>query len=489
MRNLASWAALLLGAAHSGAQAPISVDPAFVAPFDPDFGVESGGVADMAFLDDGNLLISGAFRYPGDLTWHNGCVLSTAGGVVSENFYGTDVGGGHIRGWNDQLYIGTYNQFIRRYEQDGTLDPGYVHGQGQINLLQGAEFVVQSDGGILQVGAISWPIWGGSIYGLMRFTNTGAVDTTYQHRLSNGNIYLLRPTGDGRYWCSGVLSEYDGQPVSRFFRIWPNGDLDTTFQSTITTGWASDVHTTPDGRLVLAGNFVVPGVQDTMYLVRLLPEGGLDTTFNNLLHLEYFDPDLYALAYGIRSIVPLDEAHLLIAGVFWTIDDDRRGALAVVDTAGNLDPVLANYYGCDSVSGGVNNDREYGGIGHAEILDDGHIYIGGEYTGFNDGTWYPEQRMLTRLRPLNVGVSETSTAEPIMEVFPNPGSERIIVRTKKMHPRTSVSILDAVGVAVSTASVSGVETVVDVAALPAGLYIIQLSAPGQNPARIKWIKQ
>jgi hypothetical protein len=225
-----------------------------------------------------------------------------------------------------------------------------------------------------------------------------------------------------------------------------------------------------------------------MYLVRLLPDGGLDTTFNNLLHLEYFHPDLYALAYGIRSIVPLDEAHLLIAGVFWTIDGDRRGALAVVDTAGNLDPVLANYYGCDSVSGGVNNDREYGGIGHAEILDDGHIYIGGEYTGFNDGTWYPDQRMITRLHPLNVDIEETEASALALSLSPNPGSATLCVGTEAGIAGIIV-LRDMHGRPVLQVRTQGDRTTLDVSHLAPGLYTVELHANGSPPLRAKWIKQ
>lgn len=488
MRSFALWAALLLGAAHSGAQAPLSVDPSFVAPFEM-HEVESSGFAQMIRLDDGNFLISGDFNYP--LDWWNDYpsgVLAPDGSLIAQSFYGTHIGGGSIRKWNDQLYIGNSNQFVRRLEQDGTWDQSYVHGQGDISLNQGADFVVQPDGGILQVGAISWPVGGGALYGLMRFTNTGSVDTTYQHRLSNGNIYTLRPTTDGRYWCSGVLSEYDGQPVSRFFRIWPNGDLDTTFSSPVLSGYANAVHEQQDGKVILGGSFKVANVGDTLYLIRLMPNGSLDPTFQNERHLEYYEPSMFAFIPYVRAILPLDDSRLLIGGGFWTVDGERRGLLAVVDTAGSLDPVLANYYGCDSVSGGPNDDREVGNVLWMDRLDDGFIYIGGIYTGFNDGTWHPEQRMITRLHPLNVGLQELAAQQPTLVLAPNPGSTLLTVTTDVPGP-VDLMLIDAQGRAIKRAVTQGPVVELDVSNLSSGPYVVELHGPGYVPVRAKWIKQ
>lgn len=487
MRKFALWVALLLGGARSGAQAPLSVDPSFVAPF-PMAQVETSGFTQMFKLDDGNFLISGDFNYPSDF-WNDypSGVLTADGNLVSPSFYGTHVGGGMIKRWNDQLYIGTYNQWLRRVSQSGVIDTGYVHGRGDINLLQGGEFVVQPDGGILQGGAIT--IDGqGPIYGLVRFTNTGAVDTTFVPRPSNGNIMTLRPTGDGRYWCGGFATEYDGQPTSRFFRIWPNGDLDTTFNSDVQVGWVHDLHTMPNGRLVLGGAFKVANVADTLYLIRLMPDGALDTTFHNERHLEYYDPNMFAFAPCIYEILPLDSAHLLIGGGFWTVDGERRGLLAVVDTAGNLDPELANYYGCDSVSGGPNDDREIGNVLWMDRMDDGYIYIGGVYTGFNDGVWHPEQRMITRLRPLVVSVQGATTQRMVMVLSPNPGINELTVHVDLIGTG-ELRLLDGQGRVVKRSRAQGPTTVLDVSGLATGHYSVELRVGGSPPRRAQWIKQ
>lgn len=491
MRNQALWAALLLGAARSGAQAPLSVDPSFVVPFELNQGYQGEAIVDLLRLIDGNLLVSGGFRYPADW-WnpHNQCVLGPNGELVSANFYGSYCGGAYMAEWNGMIYIGNSNVWLRRYHHDGIQDTSYHHcGNGEADLLQGAEYLVMPDGGILQVGAIKWPSEAGApIYGLMKFTNTGFVDTTYQHRLSNGNIYTLRETGDGRYWCSGVLNNYDGHPVSRFFRIWPNGDLDTTFNSPITAGYVRGIHTMANGKLIVAGGFVVSSVTDTLYVIRLNPDGSLDTTFNNNLHLEWFNDSLMALVPGVADMIALDSAHLMFGGAFWTIDGERRGAIAVIDTAGNLDPVLCNYYGCDSITGGPDNDRAYGGVSHLEILDDGMIYVCGNYTGFDDGVWHPEQGKITRLYPLNVGVEEHGASSVQLQLSPNPGTDALTVSTTAYGPN-AIRLLDAQGRIVLHGFSPDQPREIDVSRLAAGHYIVELHVEGISPIRAQWIKK
>lgn len=490
MRNLALWAALLLGAAHSGAQAPLSVDPSFAAPFEMVNGNQDVGVVDLVRLSDGNMLVSGGFLFPADWwNMHNDCVLGPSGDLISNNFYGSYCGGAYMADWNNMIYIGSSNVWLRRFQQDGTQDTSYHHcGSGDADLLQGAEYLVMYDGSILQVGAIQWPNEAGApIYGLMKFTNTGAVDTTYEHRLSNGNIYTLRETGDGRYWCSGVLNNYDGHPVSRFFRIWPNGDLDTTFNSPITAGYVRGIHTMANGKLIVAGGFVVSSVTDTLYVVRLNPDGSLDNTFNNNLHLEWFNDSLMALVPGVADMIALDSAHLMIGGAFWTIDGERRGAIAVIDTAGNLDPVLCNYYGCDSISGGPNNDRAYGAVGHLEIMDDGMIYVCGNFTGFDDGTWHPEQGKITRLYPLSVGVPENDARSANLRLFPNPGETGFRIETD-VEPE-GIMVRDVLGKVVLSSADRLLMKEVNAHGWPPGCYAVEVVLSKGVRRTNKWIKQ
>lgn len=486
-RYHALWAALQLGAAHSGAQTPLWADPTFVAPFDFS-SADPGGPGYPVRLDDGNILVSGTFQYPGDPNVHHCAVLGNNGELVSPNFYGTYMGLGRMVEWNDMIY-NQHPGLIDRYFHDGTIDPTFDMGQSYVDFLQPAEFNVEGDGSVLCAGAIRIaPGIGQPIYGLVKFTNTGAVDSTYQHRLSNGNIHVLRGTGDGRYWCSGVLDNYDGHPVSRFFRIWPDGELDPTFSTPIVAGYARGVYTMPNGKLILAGGFVVSGVTDTLYVIRLNPDGSLDSNFNNSLHLEWFNDSLMALVPGVADMIPLDSAHLMIGGSFWTIDGERRGAIAVIDTAGNLDTVLCNYYGCDSVSGGPDNDRAYGAVGDLAMLDDGFVYVCGAYTGFDDGIWHPEQGMITRLYPLSVGLPEQVARPVSLSLSPNPGSTYVNINTDHSG-QGDIAVYDMWGRTVLMDRVDGVERRLGTSSLPTGTYIVELRAKDQPSQRLMWVKE
>ncbi|MEO8066765.1 MAG: hypothetical protein ABI599_03620 [Flavobacteriales bacterium] len=493
MRKIAIWAALLVGVAHSGAQAPLSVDPSFEAPFDPEYGVENGFIGDIHRLDNGHLVVSGQFRFLGDLTWKSLAVLDENGALITPNFSYSGGGGGEITPWNGQLYVRNTG-FIRRFDLDGTWDSTFNMDQNNafLNILQPAEYFVEPDGSILYVGAhqIFDPgVYPTGIYGLIKLTNTGLFDTTFQHRLSDGNIYRIRPTGDGRFWCSGILSHYDGQSVSRLFRIWPNGDLDTTFNTPIVAGFMNDLHQLPDDKLLIGGSFVLSNASDTLYLIRLMSDGNLDTSFHNDRHLEWWDPDLMALGPGVYDILPLNEGQFIVGGVFWTIDGERRGAIAVVDTAGDLVDDLANYYGCDSVSGGVNNDRAYGSVGKIALLEDGMLYIGGTYTGFNDGTWYPGQRMITRLQPMNVSIAEPQAAGNTLVLWPDPGSAELNIRCAAQLLDSHITIRDLQGRVVCYLALSGSEVTVNTALWTRGLYFVELLEPEKPTLNAKWIKQ
>ena len=76
------------------------------------------------------------------------------------------------------------------------------------------------------------------IYNLIWFTNTGYLDTTKTHRYCNGVIYEIEEQADGKFLCSGTCTTYEGQPVSRIFRVHPDGALDTSFDSEVVGGRA-----------------------------------------------------------------------------------------------------------------------------------------------------------------------------------------------------------------------------------------------------------
>lgn len=157
----------------------------------------------------------------------------------------------------------------------------------------------------------------------------------------------------------------------------------------------------------------------------------------------------------------------------------------MIDTAGNLlDDELA-YYGCDSVTGGVATTYSLGGLVGIKLLSDGYYYIYGRYTGFDDGTWYPHQRMMSRLYPANVGVPDRQ--EPSISVWPNPGTDVLHVETG-MNDKVNVGVYDATGRAVLDATNPNGSLELSSAGISPGVYVVEVySAIGRKT--VKWIKQ
>ena len=68
-------------------------------------------------------------------------------------------------------------------------------------------------------------------------------------------IYEIEEQADGKFLCSGTCTTYEGQPVSRIFRVHPDGALDTSFDSQVTWGRASEFLVLDDERIVVVGRF------------------------------------------------------------------------------------------------------------------------------------------------------------------------------------------------------------------------------------------
>src|SRR5690606_8366274 len=83
------------------------------------------------------------------------------------------------------------------------------------------------DGRILHVGNImlyeQWGVNAPAQYSLWRFNTDGSWDSTYHCRRTDGILWNIEPTTQGRFLLSGVYNTYEGQPAGRILRIWPDG--------------------------------------------------------------------------------------------------------------------------------------------------------------------------------------------------------------------------------------------------------------------------
>jgi len=185
--------------------------------------------------------------------------------------------------------------------QAGTLDPAFGDG-GMVttsfaNGSAGVGSFEQSNGDIVAVARVDFVDNGGTGIGLVRYTSTGALDTTFgTDGITNTTFagFTFDPFGfavqtNGDILVAGEAISSAGRIEFGLARYTSNGILDSTFGNgglvTTSVGTPVDVPTAmllqPNGKIVMAGfevahEGVAPG---KMSMVRYNSNGSLDTTF------------------------------------------------------------------------------------------------------------------------------------------------------------------------------------------------------------------
>jgi hypothetical protein len=426
------------------AQAPLSLDVSFGCDFNTWY------VSSILPLDDGSLLASGKMKIGNDLNFKN-MMRFLPDGTRDLNFATNGAGGGEIKQWGDQLYV-SVGQEVRRLYLNGEIDYDFITMSTQplYSALQGGDYHVYPDGSILMSGAHSlYDTARGfvGIYNLIWFTNTGHLDTTKTHRYCNGVIYEIEQQPDGKFLCSGSCNTYEGQPVSRIFRVHPDGALDTSFNSMVYWGRASAILPLTNGRSILAGRFMRSDVpNDTIHIAQVLDDGTLDPTFDHTVSLGLGTlPNYLDLGADPNSIQHWPGGRYLVTGTFQTVNGLPRKGICVVDASGALMPEFAGAgIGSYTYQGQVLST-----VTDAFLTPDNMLYVYGAYHGYTDGTTNdPDQRFITRLYgpDLSTAVSDaTATVSQTLRVTPNPNNGQFILNLPADLGPTQARLLDASG--------------------------------------------
>ncbi len=470
--RLCSILAGILVASAVQPQAPFDLDTTFRT------GIEETYVNSILVDENGGLIISGRFRLPG-LEGQRTMARLYSTGEVDDSFYASGLGGGGLTPWNDRFYVAT-TQTVRRLTVDGIQDQSFI----EMNLgpyftsLQGGDYHVFPDGRVLMSGAhmLDDPIRGfQGLYSLIWFSNTGYLDTTRTHRFCNGVIYEIEEQPDGKFLCTGTMTTYEGQPVSRVFRVEADGTLDSSFNMDLQPyGEAFEYHTLPDARVLIGGAFRLNGSDQIQSLLRVHSDGSLDESFTLNVFEETYSNAQIPIVLGI---LPLGNGYI-ITGTFDKINGQDRGGIAMVDLDGNLLPEPFNGLGCGGFQDGVTFRKGLAGIAPTA---DGNFYIYGSYHGYDDGTTNDTtQRMVSRLYGLEVGVREQKAMA--LGVYPNPSSGGFSVRLSQPPKNGTLYLLDAFGRSVRTWNWSNgaLEASFDTNGLSGGRYLVLLKAEDRS---------
>jgi uncharacterized delta-60 repeat protein len=484
MRSSRVRAGSLLGAAalitwSVAAQQPFALDPTFRAQFNDWY------VSSILPVEDGKLIVSGQTGYPGapPFTFH-GVNRLDPDGSFDLTFNPSNLGRGKMVRFGDAFYVAS-NTIIRRLLLNGLIDPTWssMNSSPYFSSLQGGDYHVYPDGSLLVSGAHSVNLpdsgWSG-LHNLIWFTNTGRLDTTRAPRKGNGVIYRIKELPDGKFMCTGPMTEFEGHPTSYIFRVHADGMLDTTFYTGVSWGQAFAYLPLADGRCYVGGLFRTPDSGFNKRLVRFLADGSLDPTFNNEVH---FDQGILSGLDGIVSTINfLSNGHLLVTGSFQAVDGIPHNGICIIDSTGQVVPQLQGQ-GCGSyVYQTQNSSTTYGTIDGVHFLPDNMMYVWGAYHGYSDGVNSdPLQRFVTRLYgpDFSTGAEQLPVEEVVLQVYPNPAHDRINVLLPRSLHNGELLLRDAVGRVVRRQVVSGNLLTVDVQGLGDGLYLLELQAHGR----------
>jgi uncharacterized delta-60 repeat protein len=443
-------------------------------------------------LADGSLIASGIMRFPGEFG-DKTLVRLITNGERDETFNNSGLGGGKLVSWQDRFYVGSY---VRRVLSTGFVDPDFIslNSGPYFSSGQNADYHVYPDGRVLISGQhmLRDSVRGFvGTYNLIWFTNTGYLDTTRTHRQANGPIWEFKELADGKFICTCSCTQYEGQPVSRVFRVHPDGSLDTAFQSTITAGNIYEIEPLPDGRVLLGGNFRFSGTpQDSVRLTRLDPDGSRDASFASL---PFAGNNAWWSPSGtiVFDIFPFHNGQFILAGQFISVDGLERNGLCMIDQDGQLLPAFS--------SAGVG-PFTYQGFTNLAInnvywnQDSTALYICGAFVGYADSTTNdPTQRFVSRLlvTELPTAIEEPlqrTVTPPAFGLYPNPTRNWVVLTYDQGNGTGSIEVKDLSGRLVASFrmwSASG-QQIWDTSNLAQGTYTVHFLRGGvvQHTERI-----
>jgi uncharacterized delta-60 repeat protein len=117
---------------------------------------------------------------------------------------------------------------------------------------------------------------------IARLLPSGALDPSFQVGTGfTGVVRTITIQPDGRILVGGAMSNYNGTPVGRIARLFPNGTLDPSFQTT--TGFNTTVTKLtlqPNGKIIVTGLFTQFNGQPAPFIERLESDGRKDACIN-----------------------------------------------------------------------------------------------------------------------------------------------------------------------------------------------------------------
>jgi uncharacterized delta-60 repeat protein len=422
----------------------------------------AGQVEDFVQQPDGKLLVVGAFSEINGSTARglarllaNGSVDAayTAASTITQG-YPTEVvlqpDGKALVAGQFSAYNGVPVTSLVRVENSGMRDAGFVSPLTRIaglNTNSITNLALQPDGGVLVAGNLAVPGSSGTTFrSFQRLLPNGSIDNSFQPPFNfSPSALLVQP--DGRI----VVGSYQNPAVQRLL---PNGSTDPSFAA-VTSGSQSfsinGLRRYPDGRLLVFGYFDQLGGISTSSVARLSATGIPDPTFSAAIAGNI-------VVLNAAAIQPNNR--ILVGGTIFS-SNAASSALARLLPDGSTDAAFNQPLGPDDL------------VLALAVQPDGALLVGGQF--FPVGSSQPNYA-LARLLDANVLNAGASRQAPRTEAWPVPAHDQLHLRLDAASRPEQVALHDALGRVVMSRPVSVNEAMLslDIAALPAGAYVLKV---------------
>ncbi|SVA93324.1 uncharacterized protein METZ01_LOCUS146178, partial [marine metagenome] len=195
----------------------------------------------------------------------------------------------------------------------------------------------------------------------------GSIDTFFDSGVGikvNGPVHVIKREEGGHLLIAGEFDVVNGMVRNGIARLNAKGYLDREFDvNDGLNGLIKDVLPLDDGSLILVGEFTSVNGVNKNHIVKLNSDGGLNTRF---------DPGSGFDATA-HKIIPFNtDGDVLVVGEFQLYNGKNRRGFVVLDAAGN------------DVSPWSSEVGTVGKVYAAAVLQDGTIYLGGDFQQFEN---------------------------------------------------------------------------------------------------------
>ncbi len=354
-------------------------------------------------------------------------------------------------------YKGNPTGKIIRLNSDGTIDNSFSLSSTVAGTI--LNLSIQSDNKIIATGGITVS---GSNELIIRINDSdGSIDNTFNAGFgANSHINTASIQSDGKIIIGGEFSYFNStttNTITNVGRLNTDGSFDFTFNpGTGANNFVYGSSIQSDGKIILGGAFTYFANTGKSRIVRLNTDGTIDNAFNTGNGADNV----------VTTIIIMSNDKILVGGNFIYFNFAHVNCITRLNSDGSLD----NTFNAGSGA------SDY--ILTSCLQPDGKILLGGFFSSFGNKSYKHITRLLGDAVTTGT-ISEITSTETYIKIYPNPSSEFIIIESNTYGVNTELYIFSVNGVLLKNFTLNNSDiNKVDIDKLKEGIYIYELRRDG-----------